>query len=214
MSPNLHWTDVPLKALISRRLKYRISVENDANMAAWAAYVVEAKRRVQNLLCVTVGTGVGGGLIINGKLYRGTTGSAGEIGHLTLYPEGVPCPCGNQGCLERYVGALAMAAEARQAIESGEKSIITKLVQNNLARITPLILTQAARQHDKLALHLWNQVGERLGIGLAGIDQPLLIPDGSSSLGVYRAQVRYCLTRSAARSSNAVFRPRHRPPSW
>jgi glucokinase-like ROK family protein len=169
MSPNLHWTNVPLKVLIGRRLKYPITVENDANVAAWAAYVVEAKRRVPNLLCVTVGTGVGGGLIVNGQLYRGTTGSAGEIGHMTLYPEGVLCPCGNQGCLERYVGALAMAEEARHAIESGEKSIIPKLVQNNLSKITPLILAQAARKNDKLALHLWDQVGERLGIGLAGL---------------------------------------------
>ena len=169
LSPNLHWSDVPLKKMLSRRLKYPITVENDANVAAWAAFVVEAKRKVQNLLCVTVGTGVGGGLIINGKLYRGTTGSAAEIGHITLYPEGIQCPCGNRGCLERYVGALAMADEARHAIASGEPTMIPKLVHNDVSRITPLILQQAARQGDKLALQLWNQVGERLGIGLAGL---------------------------------------------
>src|SRR5262249_53536205 len=106
MSPNLHWKNVPLKKLIAQRLKYPITVENDANVAAWAAYIVEAKRRVQNLLCVTVGTGVGGGFILNGQLYRGTTGSAAEIGHMTLYPDGAACPCGNNGCLERYVGAV------------------------------------------------------------------------------------------------------------
>jgi glucokinase len=169
MSPNLGWTNVPLKALISRRLKYPITVENDADVAAWAAYVVEAKRRVQNLLCVTVGTGVGGGLIIDGKLYRGTTGSAAEIGHMTLFPEGVPCPCGNNGCLERYVGALAMAREAQEAIRSGAPTMIPRLVRNDLSKITPLILQQAAGQNDKLALHLWDQVGERLGIALASL---------------------------------------------
>jgi glucokinase len=169
LSPNLRWRNVPLKALISRRLNYPIKVDNDANVAAWAAYVVEAKRKVQNLLCVTVGTGVGGGLILNGELYRGATGSAAEIGHMTLYPEGVPCPCGNHGCLERYVGARAMAEEAVRAIEAGEATMIPKLVQGNLSLISPLILAQAARQNDKLAMQLWSQVGERLGIGLAGL---------------------------------------------
>src|SRR5207245_2922783 len=109
-------------------------------VAAWAAYVVEAKRRIQNLLCVTVGTGVGGGLIINGALYRGTTGSAAEIGHVTLYPDGAPCPCGNRGCLERYVGAQAMAKEAREAIDRGTDTLLTRLVQNDLTKITPLVL--------------------------------------------------------------------------
>src|SRR5258708_3866931 len=169
ISPNLDWKNVPLKALIARRLKYPITVDNDANVAAWAAYVVEAKQRVKNLLCVTVGTGVGGGLIIDGKLYRGATGSAAEIGHLTLYPDGVPCPCGNHGCLERYVGARAMAKEAREAIERGSQTLITRLVHNDLAKVTPLVLQEAARLNDKLALQLWNQVGERLGIGLASL---------------------------------------------
>jgi glucokinase len=169
LSPNLNWRNVPLKQLIARRLKYRINVENDANVAAWAAYVVEAKRKIKNLLCVTVGTGVGGGLIIDGKLYRGATGSAAEIGHITLFPEGVPCPCGNHGCLERYVGARAMAQEARRRLEGGASSRLPQLVQNDLSKISPFILQQAARQGDKLAQHLWQQVGERLGIGLAGL---------------------------------------------
>lgn len=169
LSPNLNWRNVPLKELITRRLKYTITVDNDANVAAWAAYVVEAKRKVKNLLCVTVGTGVGGGIILNGELYRGTTGSAAEIGHMTLFPDGIPCPCGNRGCLERYVGARAMADEARRAIEAGESTLVPKLIQNDLSKLSPFILQQAARQKDKLALHLWDQVGERLGIGLASL---------------------------------------------
>jgi len=169
ISPNLRWKQVPLKALLSRRLKSRIRVENDANVAAWAAYVVEGRRKIQNLVCITVGTGIGGGLVINGKLFRGTTGSAGEIGHMTLFPEGVPCNCGNQGCLERYIGARAMAEEARRAIESGEKTVITKLVDHDFSKITPFIIHQAAQQKDRLALHLWDEAGERLGITLAAV---------------------------------------------
>lgn len=169
ISPNLRWRDVPLKALLTRRLKYPLTVENDANVAAWAAYVVEAKRKVSTLLCVTLGTGVGGGIIIDGKLYRGASGSAGEIGHMTLYPEGVPCNCGNQGCLERYIGARALTDEARRAMAGGETSLISRLVDQDLSRIDPIILQTAARQGDRLALRLWEQAGERLGIGLASV---------------------------------------------
>ncbi len=169
ISPNLRWNQVPLRKLLAQKLKYPILVENDANVAAWAAYSVEAKRKIKNLLCVTVGTGIGGGLVIDGKLYRGTTGSAGEIGHMTLFPEGVPCNCGNQGCTERYIGAKAMAAEARRAIESGENTVISKLAHHDLSKITPLIIQQAARQKDRLALQLWDMAGERLGITLASV---------------------------------------------
>ncbi len=169
VSPNLGWKHVPLKKLLIRELKYPILVENDANVAAWAAYFVEAKRKVKNLLCVTVGTGIGGGIVIDGKLYRGTSGSAGEIGHMTLFPDGIQCSCGNHGCTERYIGAKAMAAEARRAIESGEPSILSKLAHHDLSNITPLLIQQAARQKDRLALHLWEQAGERLGITLASV---------------------------------------------
>jgi len=169
MSPNLGWRDVPFKALLSQHLRYPIILDNDANAAAWAAYIVEAKRKIKNLLCVTLGTGIGGGIVIDGKLYRGATGTAGEIGHMTLFPEGIPCRCGNQGCLERYLGAKDLAQFARHAIESGQSSLITRMVQGQLDQITPLIIHQAARKGDRLALHLYEEAGERLGIGLASV---------------------------------------------
>jgi glucokinase len=167
ISPNLDWTAVPLKSLIARHLKYPILLDNDANVAAWAAYIVEAKRRVNNLICITVGTGIGGGLVIDGKLYHGATGSAGEIGHMTLYPEGVPCNCGNRGCLERYIGAKAMTQEAKTAIEAGHKTILRKWIREGGSKLTPLLIQQAARAKDPLAIQLWEQAGERLGVALA-----------------------------------------------
>lgn len=169
VSPNLRWKNVPLKRLLMKRLRQPLVVDNDANVAAWAAYVVEAKRKIRNLVCVTLGTGVGGGLVINGKLYRGATGTAGEIGHMTVYPEGIPCNCGNQGCLERYIGVRAMASEARRAIESGETTLLSKLCGNDLTKIDPLMIQQAAKRGDHLALHLWEQAGDRLGIAMASI---------------------------------------------
>lgn len=167
ISPNLNWRNVPLKRLLARGLSYPITLDNDANVAAWAAYVVEGKRRIKDLVCITLGTGVGGGIVLEGKLYRGTTGSAGEIGHMTLYPEGAPCACGNRGCLERYVGARAMIEAATRALEAGEKTILRKWVGTDLSKLTPKLIEQAARKKDTLARNLWTEAGERLGIGLA-----------------------------------------------
>lgn len=169
ISPNLGWRDVPLKQLLARHLDLPIAVENDANVAALAAYVVEAKRKVKNLLCVTLGTGVGGGIILDGKLYRGTTGSAGELGHMTLYPEGIQCSCGNKGCLERYVGAKAMTEEAKRAIAAGEKTSLSSLIAKDPSLLTPFLIQKAARRGDKLASSLWQLAGEHLGIGLASL---------------------------------------------
>ncbi len=169
ISPNLRWKQVPLKTLLARTLKFPIHVDNDANVAAWAAYQVEAKRKVKNLLCVTVGTGVGAGLVLDGKLYHGVTGSAGEIGHVTLFPEGLICACGNQGCTERYAGAKALCYEAKHAIQSGEKTLIQKMVKNDLSKLTAFIIQKAARKGDRLAQHLWEQAGERLGITIASV---------------------------------------------
>jgi glucokinase len=169
ISPNLGWNQVPLKALLSKRLKYPILLDNDANVAAWAAYSVEGKRRVKNLICVTVGTGIGGGLVFEGKLYHGATGTAGEIGHMTLYPGGIPCTCGNRGCVERYIGAKAMAKDAKEAIASGEKTLISEMAGADLSNITPLVIQRAAQAGDALALRLWEQAGTRLGIALASV---------------------------------------------
>jgi glucokinase len=211
ISPNLRWKQVPLQSLLVRKLKCPINVENDANVAAWAAYVVEGHRKIKNLVCITVGTGIGGGLIINGQLFRGTTGSAGEIGHMTLFPDGVPCNCGNQGCLERYIGAKAMAAEARRAIESGEKTLITKRVDRDYSKITPLIIHQAAQAHDRLALHLWEEAGKRLGITLASVVNMLnpewiVLAGGLSRAGHYLLDPlrRTILQRSFSTPAHAV----------
>lgn len=176
LSPNLGWRNVPLKALLAKGLKYPIQVENDANVAAWAAYVVETKRKMKTLICVTLGTGVGGGIVLDGRLYRGSTGTAGEIGHMTLFPEGIACGCGNQGCLERYVGAKAMIEEARRAIEAREQTLLTKWIGHDYSKLSPYLVQKAARQGDVLARNLWSVAGERLGIGLASLVN-ILNPD-------------------------------------
>jgi glucokinase len=169
MSPNLGWKNFPIRDYLAKYLKYPITVDNDANAAAWAAYVVETKKKVQNLICVTLGTGIGGGIVLNGRLYHGATGSAGEIGHMTLFPQGIQCKCGNYGCLERYVGARAMIVTAKEALNSGEKTLIRKLINNDLSRVTPMIIQEAGLKGDPLAIQLWAQAGENLGVGLASL---------------------------------------------
>jgi len=119
-SPNLPgWAEFPVHAEIERRLGTRVILENDANAAALGEKWLGAARHVQDMAMLTLGTGVGGGLVIGGKVWHGMTGMAGEFGHMTLDAEGVPCKCGSRGCLEVYASATAVVRMAREVIASG-----------------------------------------------------------------------------------------------
>lgn len=169
-SPNLNeWRNVPLKKMLTGQLPKPIIIDNDANVAALGAYWLEAKGRVKNLICITLGTGVGGGIICEGKLYRGASGSAGEIGHMSFEPYGPKCNCGSAGCIERYVGAYYLSEQARREVKQGRSQIISNLVNGRLENITPEILTKAANQGDPVAKEIWQMAGERLGIVLSGV---------------------------------------------
>ena len=168
-SPNLSWKNVPIVRLIKKEFKMKVILDNDANAAAWATYILEIRRKVKNLLCVTLGTGVGGGLILNGKIYHGASGSAGEIGHITLNPQGQRCKCGNYGCLETYIGSNYIVEKAIREIKKGEKSLIEKIAGRNLKAITSETIQAAALKGDKLAKRIWKEAGEHLGIALSGV---------------------------------------------
>lgn len=169
-SPNLTaWKNTPLRDMLKGKLPEPILIDNDANVAALGAFWLEAKGKVKNLVCVTLGTGVGGGLVCDGKLYRGTTGSAGEIGHMPLDPNGPQCNCGSQGCIERYVGAPYLSIEAQGAVKAGKSKLMLKMAGGRIEDITPAIITRAANQGDPIANSIWEQAGERLGVVLAGV---------------------------------------------
>ncbi len=168
-SPNLFWKNVPLVRSIKKKFNVKVVLDNDANAAAWGTYILETKRKVKNLLCITLGTGVGGGLIINGKIYHGASGSAGEIGHITLNPQGQRCRCGNYGCLETYIGSAYIVKKAVKEIRKGERSLIKKLAGGNLQSITSQTIQAAALKGDKLARRIWQEAGEYLGIALSGV---------------------------------------------
>ena len=117
-SPHLAWRNEPLKAQLSGRIDLPLIVDNDANAAAWAEYRFGAGRGTSVMVCLTLGTGIGGGLVINGQLFRGTYGMAGEWGHMISVPGGHRCECGNRGCWEQYASGNALVREARELARS------------------------------------------------------------------------------------------------
>ena len=157
-SPNLPaWRDVPLRDELARRLPAPVVFINDAQAFLEAEWRAGAARGALNALFVTLGTGVGGGLVIDGRPFRGRTGLGGEIGHMTIDYDGVACPCGNRGCLERYV---ARDAVERLAAESG-------LAADGAA--TPAEVARRAQAGEPRAIALFAEIGRRLGAGLAGL---------------------------------------------
>jgi len=144
-------------------------VDNDANAAAYGEWWVGAGRNANTLVCLTIGTGIGGGLIINGQLYRGPDGTGSEFGHMSIQYNGIECICGSRGCLGMLASGTAIARMAREAIESGRTTIITSLVRGQLEHITGKVVAQAAEQGDSLAKKIIRQIATFLGIGIANL---------------------------------------------
>jgi len=174
-SPNLpSWSNVSLADLLGRRLGLEVGLENDANAAAVAEFKVGAARGATNAVMLTLGTGVGGGVIIGGRLYRGSHGTAGEIGHTTVHLSGPPCICGSRGCLEGVANAEAVVAGARELIASGRESSLSGLAPDGAFTSSDVGL--AAAEGDGVAAEALASVGRALGVGLANVSQ-FLDPD-------------------------------------
>ena len=170
-APNLAWRDEPLKKEIEDRVGLPVVVENDANAAAWAETLLGAGRGHEHVILIAVGTGIGAGIVINGQLYRGQWGMAGEPGHYRVVPEGRPCGCGNRGCWEQYASGNALVAEARElAMRSpGAAARLIQLGGGSAEGISGPVVTQAAREADMAALRCFEIVGGWLGQGLAAL---------------------------------------------
>ncbi len=174
--PNIPgWKNVPLKKQLERQLALPVRLDNDANVMAFAEFYYGAGRGATNLIALTLGTGVGGGLVINGKLFRGPRFSAAEIGHLAVNERGPRCSCGSRGCLETYVGSGYFIKEVRRRLRSGRKSILRKWIRQKKI-LSPFLVTQAAKQGDRFSKEIWRETGEHLGTALAGLVN-LLNPD-------------------------------------
>ncbi len=166
-SPNLPgWHNIPLKAEIEKSTGVRTFVINDATAAALGEHRFGAGRGVNNLIYLTVSTGIGGGIIIDGKLYSGVSGSAGELGHMTIDLNGPRCACGNIGCLEMLASGKAIAREAQRLIAQGAKTAMIELAEGDARYVTAITVATAAQKGDAVALSVVNKAAANLGVGL------------------------------------------------
>ncbi len=170
-TPNLPLRDDPMKERIEQRVDLPVVVENDANAAAWAEARFGAGRASDHVICVTLGTGVGGGVIVNGEVYRGGHGVAAEIGHYRVVPYGRRCGCGNHGCWEQYASGRALTAEARDLAWTNPAAAtrLLKLADNDASAIEGREITQAALEGDEGALACFRAVAGWVGLGLADL---------------------------------------------
>ncbi len=168
--PNFpNWGKVHLGKAIKEKFDCDVYVENDANAAAIGELIYGAGKKLENFIMITLGTGVGGGIIINKKIYRGETGGAGEIGHATIDYEGPQCKCGSFGCIESYLGNNYLIDRVKKQLKDRKDSLLIKLTNNDLNLLTPQLIHQAAEDGDDFARSIIVDCGLKLGYVLASI---------------------------------------------
>jgi glucokinase len=172
-APNVNWRNYPLSANISKLIDNAIPVliDNDANVAGWAEFKYGVAKDAQDMVMVTVGTGVGGAIVISNRLIRGRWGAAAEIGHMRLIPHGIPCGCGLRGCWEQYASGTALVRQTRlRAAQEPENAIeLLKNAAGNVSNITGPMITIAAEAGDKLSREMLRETGMWLGEGCASL---------------------------------------------
>jgi glucokinase len=211
-APNLAWREEPLRARVEDRTGLTVTVENDGNTAAWAEVRFGAGSGERDVIVVGIGTGISGGLVLGGQIYRGRWGTAGEWGHLRLVPDGRPCGCGRRGCWEQYASGNALVREAREraaALPEAAAGLLS-LGDGSPTGLTGPMVTAAARDGDPLALACFAEVGRWLGRGVAEVvsvlDPGLVVVGG----GVSEAG-EMLLAPARAEFANAVVGATHRP---
>lgn len=168
-SPHLKgWKGLKLAEILKKKFRVPVFLANDANAAAVAEKIFGQARKCRDFIYMTVSTGIGGGIVVDGKLLEGATFVAGEIGHMTLVPEGNPCKCGNAGCLEAYASGTAIAKEAKAQILSGKRSMLMKNLELE-GRFSAKDVGDAASRGDAVALKAYEKAGYYLGIGIANL---------------------------------------------
>jgi len=166
-APNLPgWVNIPVADELHKRTSFQVAVDNDANVAALGEYAYGAGKGHPNMMMVTLGTGVGSGLILNGKLYQGAGGAAGEFGHISLQKDGPVCGCGRHGCVEAFVGTKGILNRVQEKLNEGFPSVLSQIDPNELA---PKDISDAAEKGDEVAITVFREVGEYLGMGLGNV---------------------------------------------
>jgi len=155
-SPNLGWFGVQFGKKFEKRLGKKIRLVNDVNAAGWGEYIYGAGRGLKELVAVYCGSGIGGGIVCNGELVEGATGTAGEIGHLIFRENGLVCDCGHRGCHEAYAGGVPMENRMRKLVKAGKSRMVFNMVKGDLAKINTRTIADAARKGDKAAKLVWD----------------------------------------------------------
>jgi glucokinase len=213
-TPNLGWRNFPLRDLIQNGCGLPATLDNDANAATYGEWWLGAGRNVDTLVGVTLGTGIGGGLVLNGELYHGVADAAAEIGHMTIDSTGRKCKCGNYGCLEAYASGPAIAARAIEGLELGAGSMLPELAGGEMENVTAETVFEAVVNGDPYATEVMHDTAKFLGVGLANVinilnPEVLVIAGGVTRAGDHlfeplRAEVRRRAFRVAEQSCRIV----------
>ncbi|MEX2236306.1 MAG: ROK family protein [Dehalococcoidia bacterium] len=186
-APNLGWIDVPLKRLLEASLGVEVVLENDANAAALGEFQYGAAKPYRHMVYITISTGIGGGLVLDGRLYTGASGAAGEIGHITVEPDGIPCFCAGRGCLEIMASGTAIARDATTAAKEGRSPALAKVIQEK-GSASAGDVAAAALAGDPAANEILGRAARYIGIGLGSLinlinPEAIVIGGGVSQIG-------------------------------
>ena len=212
-APNVpEWEDLPLQSLLRERLRLPVAIENDANAAAIGEHWVGSAAGYANIVCITLGTGVGGAIIMNNEVWRGANGAGGEIGHMTVVENGRKCGCGAPGCLEAYASATAIAEQARELLRDGRESLLTEMAGGDPSRVDAAMIAEAANRGDETALEVMSRSATLLGTAVSSLTNLLnpelivigggVIKAGELIFGPIRAEV----ARRAYKWSASILR--------
>jgi glucokinase len=213
-APNLGWRDFPLRKLISEGLGLPAEIDNDANCATFGEWWMGAGRGSKVLVGLTLGTGIGGGLVLDGEVHHGASDAAGEFGHMTIDSTGRKCKCGNYGCLEAYASGPNIAARAVEGLEAGVESILGELVNGALDKITAATVYEGVVLGDAYSEEVMKETAKFLGVGIANLVNALnpdtvVIAGGVTRAGEYlfaplKKEVRRRAFRSAVEACRIV----------
>lgn len=206
LTPNLGWRDFPLRDRVSELLELPATLDNDANCAVLGEWWVGAGRGSRALIGITIGTGIGGGIVLDGLLYHGASDVAGEFGHTTIDSTGRRCRCGNYGCLEAYASGPAIAARAIEGIEAGVETRLPRYVSGDLSLITAQTVYEAAHDGDEYALEVVRDTAKFLGAGVANLIN-IFNPDTFVVLGGVTLAGERLFTALRSEVSRRAFRP-------
>ena len=173
-APNLPgWKNIKLGSILKNKFGYKVHLENDANAAAIGELIFGAGKKFKSFVMVTLGTGVGGGIVFNKKIFRGEFGAAGEIGHISIDVNGPKCNCGSTGCIEAYAGNSYLKEKIRSELNNYPESRVWKLIENDLTKVSPRTIQAAAEKNDAYSRFVIDRMGRQLGVALASLSNLL-----------------------------------------